>query len=303
LAPAASPILQRTGEGNAASSRLRDLDPTRASGSALPPLYAGRVTLEHSLQEGVATLTLDRPEVMNALDHDLGHALLEAMATAADDDQVRCIVLTGKGRAFCAGEDLGALAEDYNRGVSARLGQTLIDRYNPLVRAIRGAPKPVVAALNGVAAGAGASIALACDFRIASEHAKLALAFVKVGLVPDSGGIWFLTRMVGAAKAWELATTGASISAREALELGLVNKVVDAGGFEDEWRQFAQDLARGPTRAFALTKSLLATAATSTLDDQLNAEVHAQSDAGNTADHLEGVLAFLAKRPPRFRGM
>jgi 2-(1,2-epoxy-1,2-dihydrophenyl)acetyl-CoA isomerase len=260
------------------------------------------VTLEHSVNDGVATLALDRPDVMNALNDELGHALLESVTQDAADDHVRCIVLTGKGRAFCAGEDLGALAADYNSGVSARLGQTLIDRYNPLIRAIRQAPKPVVAALNGVAAGAGASIALACDFRIASEHAKLTLAFIKVGLVPDSGGVWFLAKMVGAAKAWELAASGSLLSAGEALELGLVNKVVDADAFEEEWRQFAHNLAKGPTRALALTKFLLDTAATSTLDDQLNAEVHAQSEAGNTSDHLEGVQAFLAKRAPRFRG-
>jgi 2-(1,2-epoxy-1,2-dihydrophenyl)acetyl-CoA isomerase len=261
------------------------------------------MSLGFSTEEGVAILVLGRPEVMNALNDELGHQLLAALSKAAADDQIRCIVLTGEGRAFCAGEDLGALANGYESGgVVPGLGHTLIDRYNPLIRAIRGAPKPVVAALNGVAAGAGASIALACDFRIASEHASLALAFIKVGLVPDSGGIWFLNRMVGAAKAWELAASGEAISAQEALDLGLLTKVVPADVFDQEWKDFSRSLAKGPTRALALTKSLLESAATSTLDDQLDAEVRAQSEAGKTSDHLEGVRAFLAKRPPEFWG-
>jgi 2-(1,2-epoxy-1,2-dihydrophenyl)acetyl-CoA isomerase len=258
--------------------------------------------LDVSVEEGVSTLVLSRPEVMNALNDELGHELLAAFSRAAADDQIRCIVLTGAGRAFCAGEDLGALAAGYESGVAPGLGQTLTDRYNPLIHAIRGAPKPVVAALNGIAAGAGASIALACDYRIASDHARLALAFIKVGLVPDSGGLWFLTKMVGAAKAWELAASGAPISAADALDLGLLSKVVSAEDFADEWKGFALSLAQGPTRAFALTKSLLELAATATLEEQLDAEIRAQSEAGRTADHIEGVRAFLAKRPPEFRG-
>jgi 2-(1,2-epoxy-1,2-dihydrophenyl)acetyl-CoA isomerase len=261
------------------------------------------VSLELSVDHGVATIVLDRPEVMNALNDELGGELLDAVGKTTQDEQVRCIVLTGAGRAFCAGEDLGALAAEYESGESPGLGQTLVDRYNPLIRAIRGAPKPVVAALNGVAAGAGASIALACDFRIASEHAKLILAFIKVGLVPDSGGLWFLARMVGVARAWELAATGSPVAAPEALALGLVNKVVAADDFEGEWKEFAQTLATGPTRAFALTKSLLEAAATKSLDEQLDLEVQAQSEAGRTSDHLEGVRAFLAKRAPNFWGM
>jgi 2-(1,2-epoxy-1,2-dihydrophenyl)acetyl-CoA isomerase len=260
------------------------------------------VTLNLSIDAGVAVITLDRPEVMNALDNELGLALLDAVTKSAADDEVRCMVLTGAGRGFCAGEDLGALAENYERGDSPGLGHTLEERYNPLIRAIRGAPKPVVAALNGVAAGAGASIALACDFRIASEHAKLVLAFIKVGLVPDSGAVWFLTRMVGAARAWELAATGAPLSAQQALDFGLVNNVVAADAFEEEWRAFARTLAAGPTRAFALTKSLLESAATATLDEQLDLEVGAQAEAGRTSDHLEGVRAFLGKRSPSFGG-
>jgi len=178
----------------------------------------------------------------------------------------------------------------------------LVERYNPLIRAITSAPKPVVAALNGVAAGAGASIALACDFRIASDKAKLVLAFIKVGLVPDSGGIWWLTKMVGAAKAWELCALGNPISADDALRLNLVNEVVPSDEFEVAWMSFAESLAAGPTRAFALTKRLLRSAMEAPLDEQLDLEGNLQAEAGATRDHLEGVQAFLGKRGPRFEG-
>lgn len=258
--------------------------------------------LSYSVDSGVAVVRLDRPEVLNAFNDELGFAALDAVQKAAADPDVRCIVLTGTGRAFSAGEDLGALSETYESGVPPGLGNTLVDRYNPLILAIRNAPKPVVAAINGVAAGAGASIALACDFRIAVDSAKLSLAFVKVGLVPDSGGIWFLTKMVGAARAWELAATGDALTAERCLELGIVNKVVAADEFEEAWTSFARSLASGPTRAYALIKSLANAATTVSLEEQLDLEVKAQSEAGQTQDHLEGVQAFLGKRPPTFEG-
>jgi 2-(1,2-epoxy-1,2-dihydrophenyl)acetyl-CoA isomerase len=260
------------------------------------------MSLNSQVSDGVAVLTLARPEVLNAFNDELGHALLAAVEKAAGDEGVRCIVITGEGRAFSSGEDLGALAEGYRRGASAPLGNVLIDRYNPLIRAVTSAPKPVVAALNGVAAGAGASLALACDFRIASAKAKLVLAFIKVGLVPDSGGIWWLTKLVGAAKAWELCSLGEPIAADEALRLNLVNRVVPPEEFDEAWRGFAAELAAGPTRAFALTKRLLRSATESTLDEQLDLEGELQAEAGRTQDHLEGVQAFLDKRPPKFEG-
>lgn len=258
--------------------------------------------IDYEPADGVAVITLNRPDVLNAFDDDHGGQALDAVTRAADDDAVRCIVITGAGRAFSAGEDLGALAGGYEKGEAPDLGKTLVDRYNPLIRTIRDAPKPVVAAVNGVAAGAGASIALASDFRIASEHAKLVLAFVNVGLVPDSGAVWFLSKFVGAARAWELAATGEAVGAEDGLRLGLFHKVVPAADFEGEWRDFARRLAQGPTRAYALTKELVNSAAERSLTEQLDAEVEAQSAAGRTSDHLEGVQAFLAKRRPKFSG-
>ena len=260
------------------------------------------MTLEYAVEGAVATLTLARPDVLNAFDDELGHAAYDAMRRASSDRSVRCIAIVGSGRAFSAGEDLGSLMSDYEKGEAPELGKTLVDRYNPLIREIRAAPKPVLAAVNGVAAGAGASIALACDFRIASERAKLVLAFIKVGLVPDSGAVWFLTKMVGAAKAWELASTGDPLSAEDALRLGIVNRVAPEDSFEEAWREWANELAAGPTRAYALTKELVARATHASLDDQLEAEVEAQSAAGATADHIEGVRAFFGKRPPEFKG-
>lgn len=260
------------------------------------------MALEYDVSDGVAVITLNRPEVLNAFDDELGKATLDAIDTASNDQSVRCVVITGAGRAFCSGEDLGALADGYSAGTVPDLGATLRNRYNPLVRAIRSAPKPVVAALNGVAAGAGASLAMACDFRIASEHVKIVFAFIKVGLVPDSGGIWFLTRILGAARAFELCALGDPVGAEDALRLGLFNQVVPVDEFGNAWRSFAGHIAAGPTRAYALTKNLANAATELTIDEHLEEELLAQAEAGRTADHLEGVRAFLDKRSPKFEG-
>jgi 2-(1,2-epoxy-1,2-dihydrophenyl)acetyl-CoA isomerase len=256
----------------------------------------------YEVSDGVAVITLDRPDVLNAFDDQFGKEVLARFEDAAHDGEVRCIVITGAGRAFSSGEDLGALQSQYEAGEAPPLGETLVNRYNPLIRAIRSAPKPVIAAINGVAAGAGASIALACDFRLASDKAKLVLAFIKVGLVPDSGALWFLNRYVGEAKAHELAMTGNPVDADQALALGLVTKVVPHDDFEKEWREAAQVLANMPTTALALIKKLVHSASENTLNDQLELEVDAQTEAGKTADHLEGVQAFFQKRPPNFTG-
>ena len=260
------------------------------------------MVVDYSVTDGVGTIVFGRPDVLNAFDDELGFAVLRAVEEAASDETVRCIVLTGAGRAFCAGEDLGALAETYGQDRVPELGQTLIDRYNPLIKALRSAPKPVVAAVNGVAAGAGASIALACDYRIASDRAKFVLAFIKVGLVPDSGAVWFLAKTIGEARALDLATSGRPVGAEEALRLGIVNEVVADDEIEKRWREVSAELASGPTTAYALTKRLVYDASERTLADQLEAEIGAQTGAGKTSDHLEGVKAFLAKRPPRFEG-
>jgi 2-(1,2-epoxy-1,2-dihydrophenyl)acetyl-CoA isomerase len=260
------------------------------------------MTCDFTVSEGVGVITFNRPDVLNAFNDELGAAVLESLESASDDNAVRCIVLTGAGRAFSSGEDLGALSDAYSRSEGPDLGDTLRNRYNPLVRAIRAAPKPVVASLNGVAAGAGASIALACDFRVASEHAKLVFAFIKVGLVPDSGALWFLSKIVGSAKAWELGATGDPVSAQQALSLGLVSRVYPPAQFDGGWRIFARELASGPTRAYAITKGLINSAAERSLDDQLEAEIEAQTEAGRSRDHVEGVAAFLEKRRPRFEG-
>lgn len=262
----------------------------------------GRVSVSYEVEAGVAVVTFDRPEVLNAFDDDMGRAALEAVTKASKDAGVRCIVITGAGRAFSAGEDLAALTEGYERGDPPPLGDILRDRYNPLIRAITGAPKPVVAAVNGVAAGAGASVALACDHRVAVEGAKFILAFIKVGLVPDSGAIWFLQRAIGSAKTWHLASTGEPLSAQGAAALGLVDVVASPDDFEESWRAFAHDLAAGPTKAYALTKALLRRSGELSLDEQLEAEIDAQTEAGASADHMEGVTAFFAKRPPSFEG-
>jgi 2-(1,2-epoxy-1,2-dihydrophenyl)acetyl-CoA isomerase len=258
--------------------------------------------LGYEVSDGIAVITLNRPDVLNAFNDELGEAALKAVEAASGDESVRCVVITGAGRAFCSGEDLGALSDAYEAGSVPDLGDTLRSRYNPLIKAIRSAPKPVVAAINGVAAGAGASLALACDFRIASERARLVIAFIKVGLVPDSGAIWFLTKLVGSAKAFELCALGEPIAAADALQWGLVTKVAEVDEFDDTWRSFAADLAAGPTRAFALTKNLTNAATELSLDRQLDEEVVAQAEAGRTADHLEGVRAFIDKRPPKFDG-
>ena len=246
----------------------------------------------------VATLTLDRPAALNALTVPIKVALREALESIAADREVRAVVLTGAGRAFCAGQDLAERDEPD----AAPLEIEVRERYNPIIRALRSMGQPVIAAVNGVAAGAGASLAFACDLRIASQEARFVLAFGRIGLVPDSGATWFLPRLVGPAKAAELALVGDPVDAAQALRLGLVSKVVPGPELMSEARALAERLAAGAPLALALTKGALQRSMTIDLDQALEGEAKLQGIAGASADHAEGLAAFREKRPPRFSG-
>ena len=256
------------------------------------------VLLEVDAEAGIATITLNRPDALNSLTVPMKVELLGVLRRVERDGAVRAVILTGAGRAFCAGQDL----RERLQPDAAPLGVELRERYNPIVRAMRSMPKAIVGAINGVAAGAGASLAMACDLRIASEAASFALAFGRVGLVPDSGATWFLPRLVGEAKAAEIALLGDPLSAADALAAGLVNRVVPADQLATEARSVAARLAAGAPRAIALTKRALATTWDRDLEAALEYEAHLQDMAGRTADHAEGMASFLEKRPPRFSG-
>jgi 2-(1,2-epoxy-1,2-dihydrophenyl)acetyl-CoA isomerase len=246
----------------------------------------------------VATLTLDRPAALNALTVPLKLALREALEAIAVDRAIRAVILTGAGRAFCAGQDLA----EREHPDAAPLDVELRERFNPIIRAIRSMGQPVIAAVNGVAAGAGASIAFACDLRIAAEDARFVLAFGRIGLVPDSGATWFLPRILGSAKAAELVLLGDPVDAAEALRLGLVSRVVSGDRLMTEARAMADRLADSAPLALALTKTALDRSMTIDLDEALEGEAKLQGIAGASADHAEGLAAFRAKRPPRFNG-
>ena len=254
--------------------------------------------LRVEVEGAVATLTLDRPEALNALTVPVKVALREALESIAVDRDVRAVILTGAGRAFCAGQDLAERDEPD----AAPLEVEVRERYNPIIRALRSMGQPVIAAVNGVAAGAGASLAFACDLRIASEEARFVLAFGRIGLVPDSGATWFLPRLVGPAKAAELALVGDPVDAAEALRLGLVSKVVPGDQLMSETRALAERLAAGAPLALALTKGALQRSMTIDLEEALEGEAKLQGIAGASADHAEGLAAFREKRPPRFSG-
>jgi 2-(1,2-epoxy-1,2-dihydrophenyl)acetyl-CoA isomerase len=246
----------------------------------------------------VATITLDRPEALNALTIPMKVALLGALPRLAADRSVRAVILTGAGRAFCAGQDLAERDEPD----AAPLDVELRERYNPIVRALRSMDQPVIAAVNGVAAGAGASLAFACDLRIAAEEARFVLAFGRIGLVPDSGATWFLPRLIGAARAAEIALVGDPIDAAEAVRIGLVSRVVPGVSLAAEARALADRLAEGAPLAASLTKGALRRSWSIDLDQALEDEAMLQGIAGASADHAEGLAAFREKRPPRFTG-
>ncbi len=259
-----------------------------------PPLLVETV-------DGVCALTLNRPDKLNAFNDRLGTDLQDALDRAATDGAIRAVLLTGAGRAFCAGQDLGD-RDPATMTEAPDLGATLERTYNPIIRRIRALEKPVVCAVNGVAAGAGANLALACDIVIAAQSARFIQAFAKIGLVPDSGGSWFLPRLIGEARAKALAMTAAPLGADTAAEWGLIWKAVPDAALTDEATALARSLAEGPTQAYGMMKRAIQAAADQPLDAHLDLERDLQRAAGRTADYAEGVSAFLEKRPARFGG-
>jgi len=253
-----------------------------------------------SLETGVLTITLNRPDKLNAFNPEMHQALRAALDQAAEES-VRAVLLTGAGRAFCAGQDLSE--RNVKPGAAPiDLSISLGSHYNPLIRRLRELPKPVVCAVNGVAAGAGANIALACDLVVAARSASFVQAFSKIGLVPDSGGTWFLPRLAGTARAMGLALLGEKLSAEEAAAWGLIWKVVDDAQLADEASAIARGLAEGPTKGYGLIKKAFYASPTNTLDAQLDLERDLQRQAGFTDDYREGVAAFMQKRKPAFKG-
>lgn len=253
-------------------------------------------TILYEVRNGVAYLTLNRPDKLNAFTEQMNSEIQKALKQAAADDEVRCLVITGAGRAFCSGEDLGGVTEELDHG------EVLRKRYAPMMKMLHRFEKPVVAALNGVAAGAGMSLALACDFRLASEKASFVQAFIHVGLIPDAGNLYYLPRLIGHAKALELAVLGEKVTANQALDLGLVTKVIAEDVWEQEVQAFAERLASMPTKAIGLIKRYMNESWHASFENYLEKEAHGQRIAGLTADHKEGVRAFLEKRKSQFKG-
>jgi 2-(1,2-epoxy-1,2-dihydrophenyl)acetyl-CoA isomerase len=257
-------------------------------------------TLLSSVSNNILTITLNRPEVYNALNEQMKKELSDAFRQAAKDPDVRCLVLRGAGdKAFCSGQDL---KEHSGKDARRSLKESLEKTYNPMIRQMRTMEKPIIGMINGVAAGAGLSIALACDMRIMADHAKLIEVFIRIALVPDSGSHWFLTRLVGMAKAFEYAALGNDISAEEAGRVGLVNKVVPSAELEQTTMDLAARLAKAPTKSIGLIKRALNKALSSDLDTLLDYESYVQEIASLTEDHKEGVQAFLEKRAAQFKG-
>lgn len=251
-----------------------------------------------SQSSGIATLTLNRPESYNAINEKISVEIQEVLKIVAKDATIRVLVITGSGKAFCSGQDL----KEIPSGDTYSLGETVKRKYNPIIKGITGLEKPVICRLNGIAAGAGCSIALACDLIIASENAVLCEVFINIGLVLDSGSSFFLPRLVGTKKAFEYATLATKISAQEALEMGMVNKVVKENELDATVEEIAKRYAVAPTKAIGMIKKMLNRSFHSTLDEMLESEMWHQEIAGRSEDFKEGVKAFMEKRHPEFRG-
>jgi 2-(1,2-epoxy-1,2-dihydrophenyl)acetyl-CoA isomerase len=254
--------------------------------------------LAYANEGGVATIKLNRPDVYNALNDEITFEMQDAFKVVAKDDSVRVVVLTGEGKAFCSGQDLKASSAQQNKSFL----DSLHKRYNPIIRAMRSLPKPIICRLNGVAAGAGCSIALACDVIVAAEEATLIEVFINIGLVPDSGSSYFLPRMVGSVKAFELCSMGSRVKATEAVSMGLINKAVPASELDAAVKSYTDYFANAPTKSIGLIKKMLNKSGTSTLDEMLDYEAYCQEIAGNSSDYKEGLSAFIEKRKPAFRG-
>lgn len=258
-------------------------------------------TILTDLTDGVLTITLNRPDRLNAFNVEMHQVLRAAFQRAHDDPAVRAVLLTGAGRGFCAGQDLGD-RDPKAGGPAPDLGQTLETLYNPTLRLIRALEKPVICAVNGVAAGAGASIAFVCDIVLAAKSAKFIQAFAKIGLVPDAGGTFSLTKSLGEPRAKALTMTAQPLSAEKAAEWGLIWSAVDDDHLMAEAQSLARSLAAGPTLSLGLTKRLIQAAAVNSFDEQLDMERDCQRLAGRSADYVEGVSAFLEKRKAEFKG-
>ncbi|TMH65144.1 MAG: 2-(1,2-epoxy-1,2-dihydrophenyl)acetyl-CoA isomerase [Betaproteobacteria bacterium] len=254
-----------------------------------------------SVEAGVESITLNRPEKLNALNPEMHQLLRAALERAAVEPEIRVVVLTGAGRGFCTGQDLAE--RDVSAGAAPiDLSVSLGSHYNPLVRRLRALPKPIICAVNGVAAGAGANIALACDLVIAARSASFIQAFSKIGLMPDAGGSYFLPRLIGTARAMGLALLAEKLDAEQAVQWGLIWKVVDDQQLINEANALALKLANGPTKGYGLLKKAMYASPGNSLDAQLDLERDLQREAGYSEDYREGVTAFKEKREPRFKG-
>ena len=256
-------------------------------------------SLLYHVHDGVATITLNRPDVFNAFNDEQSYELQDALKQAHKNTEVRVVVLTGAGKAFCSGQDLKAIADTTGK---RDLSESLHKRYNPIIRAMRNLPKPIIARVNGVAAGAGCSLALAADLVVAAESAKFIEVFVNVGLVLDSGSSYFLPRLVGSARAFEMSTMASKVSAKQAYEWGMVNKVAPDAELDAAVAVYTDYYKAAPTKAIAMMKKMLNKSFHSDLDTMLEYEAYCQKIAGDSADYKEGVAAFNEKRKPNFTG-
>ncbi len=254
--------------------------------------------LKLNSEGGVATIIMDRPEVYNALNDDLTYELQKALKEVKKEAEIRVLVITGTGKAFCSGQDLKEASKNPGKVYS----ESIEKRYNPIIRAIRALPVPVICRLNGVAAGAGCSLALACDLILAAESAMLMEIFINIGLVLDSGSSYFLPRNIGYNRAFELSTMGTRVTAQQALQWGMVNAIAPDDELDQLVEKYTTYYANAPTRAIGLIKKMLDKSQHATLEEMLEYEAMCQDIAGTTQDHQEGIRAFMEKRPPEFKG-